>query len=328
MLRPLLLLFLLVLASGCRRDPDVGPPRVNLGYFPNVTHAQALVGIQRGDFAEALGPDVAFRAVAFNAGPSVIEALYAGELDMAYVGPSPIINGFLKSDGEEVRVVAGSAENGIVIVGNKRRGISTLQQLKGRTIATPQVANTQDISARYYITQELGSPIGRRAGETTVIPISNADILNLFQKDQLDAAWIPEPWASRMEQEGLVVVIAEEKDLWEGGRFALTSVIARRAFLEKRPELVAKVLGVHARLTQEIAADPNAAIPMINARIEAVSGKRLPVRVLEQALTRCTFTTAIDRDSFARFFEKGRALRYYRHRSLDLDRLIAPEPLP
>ncbi|MBI1289911.1 PhnD/SsuA/transferrin family substrate-binding protein [bacterium] len=323
----MLIAAVLVSCGGEKTEDGGKKPTFTMGYFPNVTHAQALVGIQRGDFEKALGPDVAFKAVPFNAGPSVIEAIYAGQLDVAYVGPSPAINGFLKSDGKEVRLIAGSAENGIVIVGNKKRGIAKLEDLKGKKIATPQLANTQDISARHYITAKLGSKLGRGAGETEVIPVANPDTMNLFEKDQLDAAWLPEPWASRLEEAGLVVVIAEEKDLWESGRFALTSVVARAEFLEKHPDLVGKFLEAHIRITDELADDSARFVPEINAQIEKVSGKKLAESVLEKSLARCRFTVEPDLTSFERFFQKGKELGFYTQPVFDVKRLLVDGPL-
>jgi NitT/TauT family transport system substrate-binding protein len=317
----------LAACGGSKEEVAGGKTTVNLGYFPNVTHAQALVGIQRGDFAKALGADVQLKTVPFNAGPSVIEAIYAGHIDIAYVGPSPTINGFLKSEGKEVRLVAGAAENGIVIVGSKKRGITTLEQLKGKKIATPQMANTQDISAKHYIVSKLGSKLGRREGETEVIPVANPDILNLFAKDQLDAAWIPEPWAARMEEDGLVVVIAEEKDLWEGGKFTLTSIIAREDFLKKHPKLVEDFLTAHIAITRELAEDSAKFVPQINAQIEKVTGKKLPESVLAKSLSRCGFTVELDPVSYERFFVKGKELGFYSQPTFDVTKLIVDGPL-
>jgi NitT/TauT family transport system substrate-binding protein len=318
----LLLAALAVVLSSASCGKREEPRRMNLGYFPNVTHAQALIGISRGDFAADLGEDVPFKPVGFNAGPAAIEAIFAGHVDVVYIGPSPTINGFLKSDGAEVRLIAGSAENGIIIVGNKARGITSLAQLKGARVATPQRANTQDISARHYIAHTLGFPIGRGEGFTEVIPMPNPDIENLFQKNQLDAAWVPEPWGARMEEKGLVNIIAEEKDLWESGHFPLTCIIARASFLEAHPDLVEKVLRTHKRLTAELNGDVAPLLKPINDQIHAVTKKRIPDSVLITSLARCRFTIEPDAVGLERFFEKGRDLLFYRNRRLDLDRLV------
>lgn len=318
--------FLLLLLLGCGPEPE-HPTRIRIGYFPNVTHAQALIGVNRGDFDEAFAPDLSVETSTYNAGPAIIEAIYAGHLDIAYIGPSPIINGFLKSDEEEVRVIAGAAENGILVVGNKKRGITSLEQLRGARVATPQRANTQDISARHYIVNVLNSPIGDDEGETEVIPMTNPDIEILFIKDQIDAAWVPEPWGSRMAESGLVNIIAEEKDLWESGRFTLTNVIARKAFLEKHPGLVERFLAVHVQITRELNANPESFIPVLNDQMQVLTGKTLPEEVMAGCLAHCSFTVEVDAPSLERFFQKGRDLGYLRYDRMNIERLVNTDPL-
>lgn len=296
--------------------------RVRLGYFPNVTHAQALVGVARGDFAKALEGHAKFEASSYNAGPSVIEAIFAGHLDMAYVGPSPTINGFQQSQGREVRLVAGSALNGVLIVGNAKRGIESLEELRGKTVATPQLANTQDISAKHYLQHALGATFSEKGGDTTVIPMANPDIETLFIKDQLDAAWVPEPWGSRMIHSGLVTLIAEEKDLWESGTFALTGVIARARFLEEHPDLVERVLRVHVALTAEVQRDGTQLVDLMNGQIKTVTGKELDRDVLIKSFDYVQFTTEPDAASILRFFQKGKELGLVRGESLDTATLL------
>ena len=325
-------LFLVAVLVGCgggdapkndeKSKAPAEPVRVRLGFFPNVTHAQALIGVERGDFQKALGDDVKLETAVFNAGPSVIEAIFAGELDVSYVGPSPVINGFMRSKGDALRVVAGSAENGIVIVGNKKRGITTLEQLKGGRIATPQLGNTQDISARYYVMNTFKTPIGNKTGETQIIPTANPDIENLFLKDQLDGAWIPEPWASRLVANDLVVVIAEEKDLWESKRFSLTTIIARRKFLEEHPDVVKKILTAHVKITAELQADRAALAPVINASMKRLTTKTLPDKVLLDSLARCEFNTDPLEDTIREFQRKGGALKLLPQGEFDFPKLV------
>lgn len=295
--------------------------RVALGYFPNVTHAQALVGVRRGDFAKAFGDDVDFKTLSFNAGPSVIEAIYAGELDISYIGPSPTLNGYLKSKGNEVRVIAGAVDNGVIIVGSKKRGIVRLDQLKGGRIATPQLGNTQDISARHYVVKELGSSL-KPAGETEVLPTENPNTEILFEKDQLDAAWLPEPWASRLISKGLVVKIEEEKNLWPEKKFTLTNVIVRREFLEKHPDLVKKFLEVHVKLTEELKADRHKFAGVINEQMEVLTKKTLPEEVLKGALDNVEFTVEPDLNSFQKFYQWGADLQLLPKQEVNFDELI------
>lgn len=303
-----------------------GPAEVNLGYFPNVTHAQAVVGVARGDFQKALGDGVKLKPSTYNAGPSVIEAVFAGHLDIAYVGPSPILNGYIQSKGEEVRVVAGAAENGVLVVANAKRGFKKLDELRGKKIATPQLGNTQDISARNFVATYLKTKLKEHGGDTEIIPVNNPDIELLFQKDQLDAAWVPEPWGSRMVMSGLAAVLAEEKDLWEGKHFALTNIIARRKFLEEHPDIVKKILDVHAALTSELQRDAQKLAPTINAELKRLTGKDLPAQVISDSLKHVQFSTAVDRSSFDKFLEMGKAAGVLKAENVDLTRLFEGVP--
>jgi NitT/TauT family transport system substrate-binding protein len=316
-------LLLLVLFAGCaaQRNDDAGNKPVRLAYMPNVTHAQAVIGAARGDFQKALG-ERKLETYTFNAGPTIVEGIYAGHVDIGYVGPSPALNGFLNSKGDEIRVISGSASNGVLVVGNRKRGITRLDQLAGKRIATPQLGNTQDISAKSFVVEKLGRRLAERGGDTEVIPFMNPDIELLFQKDQLDAAWLPEPWGSRLVDKGLVNVIAEEKDLWPAGRFALTNIVARRAFLEANPEAVRQVLQAHVQLTRELQEDPMSFVTLLDDELKRITGKSLPTAVMQGSLKHVVFDTAIDAGSFVSFFEKGRALGLVRGERLELDRLL------
>lgn len=297
-------------------------PQLRVGYFPNITHAQAVVGVARGDFQNALGPKVKLHPVTFNAGPSVIEAIYGGTLDISYVGPSPAINGFLRSKGEEVRVIAGSANNGVLIVGNRKRKFTKLDQLRGKKLASPQLGNTQDISAKHFVLERLHTKLKENGGDTEVIPISNPDIEILFRKDQLDAAWVPEPWGSRLIHSGMGNIIAEERVLWPEKKFSLTSVIVRREFLKKHPDLVKKFLRAHVQLTKELQADPNQFGNVINKEMKRLTGKQLPAAVIEGSFQYTEFTTDPGIDSFQRFFAMGKELKLVRGETLEIKKLV------
>lgn len=350
--RLLMMLALVVAFAGCsggEQNQDGGAPakapaaetkapeKLRLGFFPNVTHAPALVGIGRGDFQKALGEQTKLETIPFNAGPSVIEALFSGDLDLAFIGPSPTINGYLRSGGDEVRVIAGAVENGTVVVGSKKRNITTVEQLRGARIATPQLGNTQDISAKHYVISVLKTPLGAGEGKTEVISLANPDIEILFEKDQLDAAWVPEPWASRMIDKGLVVKIIEEKDLWPAKRFALTNIIARKKFLEENPALVEKFLRAHVAITKELAADSKPFVSTVNDEIRKATGKSLPVKVIEESFAHCGFRVEVDRSVFESFLAKGRELAIYRaggpaleglFDTKILDKILAEEKAP
>lgn len=303
--------------------PAKTPVVVRLGYFPNVTHAQALIGLQQGDFAQAFAPEATVQGISFNAGPSVIEAIFAGELDIAYIGPSPMLNGYIKSEGQEVRLIAGAATNGVVIVGNKKLGITSVEQLRGGRVATPQLGNTQDVAAKFFLPNRFGFTLGTGPGETQIIPISNPDVEILFQKDQLEGAWLPEPWASRLIESGLATQLAAEQEFWPEQSFALTGVIARKQFLDEHPELIARFLKAHEKITTELAESPNDFIEPINAEIARLTGKTLPEKVLKRALKNVGFSTDLNRNTYTASLEMGQQLGFLKTGSVSLEGLFA-----
>lgn len=327
----LLLALTTVFLCGCRHQPPLNSAQeqseVRLGYFPNVTHAQAVVGVARGDFQNAIGPDVKLTAQTFNAGPAAIEAIYAGHIDICYVGPSPAINGFIQSKGEEVRVIAGAAKNGVTVVGNRKRCITKLEQLKGGRIATPQYANTQDIAARYFLSRVYGFKFTMDGGDTDIIPISNPDIETLFVKDQIDGAWVPEPWGTRLIEKGLANEIVKEKDLWPEGSFAITTVIARREFVEKFPGLTERFLRAHVALTGELQADAQQFVPLINSELKRITGKALDEKILRGAIANTEFTSDPSAQSFVRSFEMARDVGILHEKTFDVQKLLFTAPL-
>lgn len=270
---------------------------LRLGYFGNVTHAPALVGVQNGILADSLKEHggTKLSTQVFNAGPAAIEALNAGAIDAAYVGPNPAINSFVKSGGESVAVIAGATSGGAQLV--VRPGISSPGQLKGKVLATPQLGGTQDVALRAYLkSQGLAvSPDG--GGDVTINPTENAQTLKLFQDGKLDGAWLPEPWASRLVLQAGAKVLVDEKDLWDGalagkpGQFTTTVLIVSRKFAAEHPQTVDALLEGHVAaidwLNSAPAADKSAAI---NAGLKAAAGAELPGDVIDRALQNIEFT--------------------------------------
>lgn len=287
----------LAATTGCKKEgqaetggtPAASPPdEVKIAYFANVTHAQAVLGVHSGDFEKAVAPSKLTTKV-FNAGPSLIEALNAGNVDIGYVGPGPALNGFIKSGGKVVRVIAGSAGNGVAIVARQGSGIEKLSDLAGKKVATPQLANTQDIAAKYYLLSQLKQP-----NVENVKPTPNAEQVAQMNAGQFDASWAPEPWASILEAKANAKVIVEEKDikeLWPQGTFGITYVIARPEFLQKHPDVVEKVLGVHLTWTDRLRTEPDKWQPDLEAALGKLTNTTLPPGVLKKALARTLFTT-------------------------------------
>ncbi len=284
-LTSLLLPFVLLLA-GCGRD---SANAVRVGYFPNITHAQAVVGVADGTFRRALGEGVALETKVFNAGPSVIEALFAGQIDLAYIGPNPAINGYVRSNGEALRIVAGATSGGAVLVVRGDSGIRMAADFAGRRVASPQLGNTQDVALRRWL-QQQGLRLRERGGTTQVVPIANPDILTLFQKREIDAAWVPEPWGARLVHEAGGRVFLDERQLWPGGRFVTAQVIVRTAFLDQHADVVRRWLNAHVELTARLNADPATGKRALNAEIERLTGKAFAPAVLDDAWSRMTVT--------------------------------------
>ncbi len=279
---------LAVAFAGCG-GPSAGSAAVRVGYFPNITHAQAVVGVADGTFRGALGSQIALQPRVFNAGPSVIEALFAGQIDLAYVGPNPAINGYVRSNGEALRIIAGATSGGAVLVVREDSGLREARDFAGRRIASPQLGNTQDVALRDWLRAQ-GLRLREQGGTTEVVPIANPDILTLFQKKQVDAAWVPEPWGARLVHEARGRVFLDERELWPAGRFVTAHLIARTAFLDAHPDVVRRWLDAHVELTRRLTADSAQGKRRLNAEIEHLTGKAFPIAVLDDAWSRLTVT--------------------------------------
>jgi NitT/TauT family transport system substrate-binding protein len=253
---------------------------LRLGYFANLTHAPALIGVQEGLFAEELG-DTKLTTQVFNAGPDVVEAVFAGALDASYIGPSPTINAYGQSEGDAVRIIAGAASGGAQLV--VREGIDSPEDLKGTTLASPQLGNTQDVALRSWLTEEGLENSIEGGGDVTITPTPNADTLNLFKAGDIDGAWLPEPWASRLVLEAGASVLVDERDLWPDGEFVTTHLIVRTEFLEEYPETVEALLRGHVAAVQFATDDEAAAKASVNAALEASGSSALPAEVLDRA---------------------------------------------
>ncbi|WP_400997662.1 ABC transporter substrate-binding protein [Agromyces sp. GXQ0307] len=254
---------------------------LRLGYFANVTHLPALVGLETGILADELGA-TALEPQPFNAGPAAVEALSAGAIDAAYLGPSPAINSYVQSGGTSLRVVAGAVGGGAALV--VREGIDDADDLRGATLATPQLGNTQDVALRTWLADHglETSPTG--GGDVDIVPTDNARTLQLFRTGALDGAWLPEPWASRLVLEADAEVLVDEASLWTEGEFPTTLLVVRTEFLEAHPDAVAALVAGHAASVDFIAAHTDEVPALVNARLADDAGAPLPDAVLERAL--------------------------------------------
>jgi NitT/TauT family transport system substrate-binding protein len=313
-----------VLFIGCNKASDLSDSstsrapavsEVRLGYFANVTHAQAVLGVATGDFQNAIAPATLTPKV-FNAGPSLIEALFSGEIDIGYIGPGPVITAWWRSHGHEITVVAGSAANGVVIVAGPKSGIHSLAELAGKKIATPQRDNTQDISARHYVLDVL-----HQEDDRNVVPIANPEQVGRMLAGDIDAAWSPEPWGSRLVAEAGGTIIGQEKDLWPDHQFSLTVVIVRQEFLRQHPDIVRKILAVHRDWTRKLAADPQKYADQLDAALLGLTKSKLPADVMQSALSHVTFTLDPMKPTFATMAQWSAELNVIKE-SVSLDGLI------
>lgn len=278
----LLSLVLVGCGSQTSSGSSSGPVTVNLGYFPNLTHAVALVGVGRGTFQNVLGPNVKLATKTFNAGPAEIEALFAGDIDIGYIGPSPAVNGYVKSHGQALRIIAGAASGGALLIVRPAANIKTATDLANKKIADPQLGGTQDVSLRYYL-QQHGLSAADKGGNVQVIPTDNATIVTLFKQGKIDGAWVPEPWATRLVVEGKGKVFVDERTLWPDGKFVTTNVVVRTAFLNAHPDLVNKFLQAHVDTIEYILSNPQSAKSIANAQIKLITGKAIPSNEIDMA---------------------------------------------
>ncbi|MGH3872982.1 MAG: ABC transporter substrate-binding protein [Pseudonocardiaceae bacterium] len=260
---------------------------LRLGYFANVTHTAAIIGVDRGLFTKELGATT-LQTQIFDAGPSAVEALFGGALDAAYIGPNPAINAFAKSDGEAIRIIAGATSGGAQLV--VRPGIGTAQDLRGKTLASPELGNTQDVALRAWLTQQGLRNSVQGGGDVTVSPTKNSDTLQLVKSGTLDGAWVPEPWASRLVTEAGATVLVDERELWPGGQFVSTHLIVRTEFLEKHLQTVEALLRGHVDAVQWATQNAAEARTAVNNGIKARTGTPLAPGVIDRAWQHLTVT--------------------------------------
>ncbi|MGW0911545.1 aliphatic sulfonate ABC transporter substrate-binding protein [Streptomyces sp. NPDC002784] len=265
-----------------------GLDAVRIGYFGNLTHATALVGRHEGIFQKELGGTTA-KYAAFNAGPSEIEALNSGSIDIGWIGPSPAINGYVKANGKNLRIISGSASGGVKLVVNPER-ITSLKDVEGKRIATPQLGNTQDMAFLNWAAEQ-GWQVDAQSGEgdVSVVRSDNKVTPDLYRSGSVDGAWVPEPTASKLVAEGGKVLL-DEADLWPDKKFVITNVIVSQSFLEEHPKAVEAVLRGSVQANKWINANPDKAKAAANAQLAADTGKALPAEVIDRAWPSIRFT--------------------------------------
>ncbi len=305
--------------GACLAEPVV----LRIGYFPNVTHAQGVIGAagtreKAGWFEQRLGPEVTIQWFPFNAGPSAMESIFAGSIDATYVGPNPALNAYIKSKGEEIRILAGSARGGAALVVPSLSTLAKADDFRGKKVGTPQLGNTQDVSARAWFRSQ-GLKVTQTGGDVFIIPTPNPDQLGLFQAGHLDAVWTVEPWVSRLVLEGKGRVLIEERD-------AVTTILVSSVkLLKEHPALAEKLRGAHLELTAWINAHPDLAREKVRAGLSAETRHEISATLVAAAWSRLTFTDKVEPAVLEKFMADAQAAGLLKQ-SLPLDRFFSGKP--
>jgi NitT/TauT family transport system substrate-binding protein len=291
---------------------------LRIGYFPNLNHAQAVIGLQQGgDFQRILNANnsngndsVKIESFVFNAGPSAIEALFGGQIDVAYVGPNPAINGYLASGGQGIRIISGVASGGASFVVRNDSGIESMKDLGGKKFASPQLGNTQDVALRKYL-MDNGFKTTEKGGNVTVVPITPADILTLMLKKEIDGAWVPEPWATRLVKEANGKIFVDERELWPpDGKFVTANIIARTDYLNENPDMIKRLLQAHIDKTVWINENKEQAITTFNGALKKITGQTIPEDEIRDALMRLELTYDPIKESLFKMADNAYELGY------------------
>jgi NitT/TauT family transport system substrate-binding protein len=280
-----------------------GETKIRVGHFPNITHAQGVIAHAlsrqgKGWFEQRLGADTKIEWFVYNAGPSAMEAIFAKSIDLTYVGSGPALNAYTKSNGQEIRLIAGAANGGSGLVVQSDQNLNVPSDFRGKKIATPQLGNTQDISCRAWLT-EGGLKITQLGGDAQVLPTQNPDQLGLFRGKRIDAVWTVEPWLSRLEQEASGKVIVEEKEV------ATTILVSSVKFLNEQRDLAKKFAQAHAELTDWIIKNPEEAQRLIKAELLEETKSDMTPQVIASAWKRIVFTSETPRAAVEKFMQNS-----------------------
>lgn len=314
-------------ATGCGTADAASPDgdTLTLGYFPNLTHASALVGVQDGTLDEALGEGVELRTQIFNSGPDAVNALFSGEIDAALLGPNPAVNGWYQSEGEALHVVAGAATQGTGLA--VREGITSVDDLPGTTLATPQLGGTQDVALRWFAEEQGWETDTSGGGAISVMPRENPEIVNAFRNGDIDGAWLPEPHLSMLLDEGDAELLVHEPDLWTetDGHYVTTHLAVGAAYLDHHPDNVEALLRGHVATVDHINEDPEQARVVANDHLEEIGGGPLDEELVASAFDNITFTVDPAAPSLLTGAERAEALGLLE--PVDLTGIYALDPL-
>lgn len=287
------------LLTGCGEKS--GKDQVRIGYFPNITHTQALVMKDQQTLEEKWGDECEVTWTSFNAGPAEVEAIFAGEIDIGYIGPVPAINAYVKSEGD-VQIISNATNAGAVLIKRSDSDIETIADLAGKKVAVPQMGNTQHLCLLQLL-EENGLAPTTEGGDVEVVAVSNADVRNMMDQKNIDAALVPEPWGSILEEESGAVVVKEYNEIFLEGNYPSAVVVARKEFIEEHPDLVQEFLEEHSAATDYINENEEELYTLINRQIEEATSQTYDTSVLQKAFERIVATTEIEQEAIDAFGE-------------------------
>lgn len=299
-------------------DETTHENKIRVAYFPNIGHAIPIIGMEKGIFENQIGKETKIESRLFDSGPQVIESLFAGSIDIAYVGPGPAINGFLKSENKNVKILSGAASGGASFVVHPKSEINSVADFAGKRIAAPQIGNTQDVSLRNYLSENGLTP-AEKGGSVIVLNIPNPDIYTLFTKGEIDAAWVPEPWASIFVQELNGKRLFYEEDRWPEKRFASVLLIGRDEYVKTNPLVIQNWLESHKQTIDWINKNPEETRNIFNQFMKNTLGQSLSDSVIDESLSNLEITSDPVKDSISIFAQRANSLGYLGRDGYDLE---------
>ena len=300
-------------------DSDqINQDKIRVAFFPSIGHIIPIVGLEEKIFEKGIGEEKQIETKLFDSGPQVIESIFSGSIDVAYVGPGPIINGFLKSDGKDIKILSGAASGGASFIIQPNSGLESLENFDGKRIASPQISNSQDVSLRHYLeSHDLKSV--ENGGTVFVLNISNPDIYTLFAKGDIDGAWVPEPWATILVQELDGIRLFNEEKLWPNEEFASVLLIVRTEYLENNPETIQKWVESHEKIVTWINSNPEKSKSLFSSFLIDYMGKSLPTKIIDESFSNITITSDPIKNSVIIFAERADSLGYLGRDGYNLD---------
>ena len=303
---------------------DDSQNKIRVAFFPSIVHAVPIVGMENQMFLENLNDDFDIEVKIFDSGPQVIESIFSNSVDLAYVGPGPVINGFLKSDGKDLKILASAANGGASFIIQENSGLESIENYSGKRVAAPQISNTQDVSLRHYLAQNGLTP-AEKGGDVFVLNIANPDIYTLFAKGDIDGAWVPEPWATMLVEELDGVRLFDENEIWPENKFSSVLLIGRTDYIEKNPEVIKKWISANEKTVQWINDNPDESKKLYNQFMKGHMGKTLPEKIVQDSFSNIVITSKPVENSIYIFAERADALGYLGRDGYTLDGIFYHE---